>query len=233
MRFLVEDSIRSLFPEVMFGIVVVRGIDNTRAAQECAERLAQAASDATTRLGDADLASHPAVAPWREAYRSFGVKPSKYRSSIESLLRSARTGSVRSVSPLVDLYNSVSLGYLLPCGGEDLGRIHGDIRLTRANGTEEFVPLGSEQAQPPQSGEVIYRDDTGVICRCWNWREAERTKLTPGTKDAFLCIEALTPADGEQLRTASQELAVLVRELLGGSAETHVVDSGVRAVPLA
>jgi DNA/RNA-binding domain of Phe-tRNA-synthetase-like protein len=95
------------------------------------------------------------------------------------------------------------------------------------------VPLGSEQAQPPQSGEVIYRDDTGVICRCWNWREAERTKLTPGTKDAFLCIEALTPADGEQLRTASQELAVLVRELLGGSAKTYFSDSGVRAVPLA
>ncbi len=233
MRFLVEDGIRSLFPEVMFGIVVVRGIDNTRAAQECAERLAQAASDVTTKLGDADLATHPAVAPWREAYRTFGVKPSKYRSSIESLLRSARSGSVRSVNPLVDLYNSISLRHMLPCGGEDLRRIHGGIRLTRANGTEEFVPLGSEQAQPPQAGEVLYRDDTGVICRCWNWREAERTKLTPGTTDAFLCIEALPPADGAQLRAASQQLAALVSELLGGTAQTHVMEGGVWEVALA
>ncbi len=233
MRFLVEDCIRSLFPEAMFGLVIVRGIDNTQAAQECAERLTQAASDATTRLGNADLATHPAVAPWREAYGTFGVKPSKYRSSIEGLLRSAWTGSVRSVSPLVDLYNSISLRHMLPCGGEDLGRIHGDIRLTRANGTEEFVPLGSEQAQPPHSGEVIYRDDAGVICRCWNWREAERTKLTPGTTDAFLCIEALPPAEGAQLRTASQELASIVSELLGGIAQTHVMDGGVQEVALA
>ena len=152
-------------------------------------------TEAARRIGDADMATYPAVAPWREAYRAFGVKPAKQRSSIENLLRSAVAGTLRSINPLVDLYNTVSLRHLLPCGGEDLRAIAGDIRLTRAIGGEDFVPLGSAEPQPPQPGEVIYRDDVGIICRAWNWREAERTKLTEQTTDAFLCIEALPPTD--------------------------------------
>ncbi|HEY8292349.1 MAG TPA: phenylalanine--tRNA ligase beta subunit-related protein, partial [Thermomicrobiales bacterium] len=87
---------------------------------------------------------------------------------------------------------------------------------------EHFVPLGSTEPQPPQPGEVIYCDDSGVICRAWNWREAERTKLTAQTTDAFLCIEALPPTDASALEAACSVLAALVTEHLGG---TSSVDS--------
>lgn len=168
------------------------------------------------------MAPHPAVAPWREAYRAFGIKPAKQRSSIENLLRAAVAGTLRNINPLVDLYNTVSLRHFLPCGGEDLQAIRGAIRLTRAVGGEAFVPLGSTEPQPPQPGEVIYRDDSGVICRAWNWREAERTKLTEQTSDAFLCIEALPPAD-ERLRAACADLASLVTAHLGGVSSGHLL----------
>ncbi|HET6262504.1 MAG TPA: phenylalanine--tRNA ligase beta subunit-related protein, partial [Chloroflexia bacterium] len=160
---------------------------------------------------------------WREAYRTFGVKPNKYRSSVENLLRSARAGTVRSINPLVDLYNSVSLRHQLPCGGEDLAAVVGDIRLTRAVGDELFVPLGSPEPQPPQTGEVIYRDDEGVLCRAWNWREAERTKLTPATHDAFLCIEVTPPLREESLRAACADLAELVSSKLGASCRVEIL----------
>lgn len=222
-RFIVEPSFWSLFPDARIGAVVVRGIDNTRHADACASLLADAVAEAARAVGTADIATYPAIAPWREAYRAFGVKPAKQRSSIENLLRSAVAGNLRSINPLVDLYNTVSLRRLLPCGGEDLRAIAGDIRLTRAAGGEEFVPLGSAQPQPPQPGEVIYRDDRGVICRAWNWREAERTKLTDQTTDAFLCIEALPPTDEAALRIACASLASLVTDHLGGTAVTAIL----------
>jgi len=152
------------------------------------------------------------------------VKPSKYRSSIESLLRSAQAGRVRGINPLVDLYNTVSLRHLLPCGGEDLATIQGDMRLTRARGDELFVPLGASQPEPPQPGEIIYRDDAGVICRCWNWREADRTKLTESTTDAVLFIEALPEMGAARLRAACDDLARLVREHLGGATMVELLD---------
>ena len=222
-RLIIEPSFRALFPDARIGVVVVRGVDSTRHVADCAALLRGAMAEAARIIGDADMATHPAVAPWREAYRAFGVKPAKQRSSIENLLRAAVAGTLRSINPLVDLYNTVSLRYLLPCGGEDLQAIRGDIRLTRAIGGEEFVPLGSTEPQPPPPGEVIYRDDSGVICRAWNWREAERTKLTEQTTDAFLCIEALPPTDAARLHAACADLASLVTEHLGGTSTLHVL----------
>jgi DNA/RNA-binding domain of Phe-tRNA-synthetase-like protein len=222
-RFSVESAFWSLFPAARIGVIVVRGIDNTRAGDPCAALLADATRAAAANIGDADMATHPAVAPWREAYRAFGVKPAKFRSSIENLLRSAVAGRLGSINPLVDCYNTVSLRYLLPCGGEDLRAIDGPIRLTRAAGGEDFVPLGSAEPQPPQPGEVIYRDDVGVICRAWNWREAERTKLTATTTDAFLCIEAIPPLTEDAHRAACDALAALVTAHLGGTAAVTVI----------
>src|SRR3982750_3018690 len=109
MDFRVEEDFWALFPEARIGVVVARGIDNEAASSEAARLLSQSVEQVSTTLQDPslDMATHPAVAPWREAYLAFGVKPNKYRSSIENLLRSARTGNVRSINPLVDLYNSV------------------------------------------------------------------------------------------------------------------------------
>jgi DNA/RNA-binding domain of Phe-tRNA-synthetase-like protein len=225
MQFIIEDDFWSLFPDALIGVVVAREFDNTAGERaDIAALLGDATAGAAAALEGADIAAHAAVAPWRRAYQAFGVKPSKFRSSIESLLRAAQAGRLRGVNPLVDLYNTVSLRHLLPCGGEDLAAIRGDIRLTRAVGGEPFVPLGAAQEEPPQPGEVIYRDEAGVICRCWNWREADRTRLTEATTDAFLCIEALPEIGVARLRAACDDLAALVRAQLGGTATVEVLD---------
>jgi len=218
-QFVVEDEFWGLFPEAMIGTVVVHGLDNTRSAEKCTALLIEQIENTSYALADTEILSLLSVSPWRSAYQQFGVKPSKFKSSIENLLRSASSGRLRSINPLVDLYNVVSLRYQLPCGGEDLATIGGAIRLTRAVGGEHFVPLGGTENDPPPVGAVIYRDDLGVICSCWNWREADRTKLTEATTDAFLCIEALPPTDANSLRAACDDLALLVITHLGGDAE--------------
>ena len=225
MQWSIENDFWDLFPDAVIGVVVVRDLDNSLSEHpEIAALLSEAAGSAAAAIEGTELAAHASVAPWRRAYQSFGVKPSKYRSSIESLLRSAQAGRIRGINPLVDLYNTISLRHMLPCGGEDLAAIQGDIRLTRAHGDELFVPLGGAQPEPPQPGEVIYRDDAGVICRCWNWREAERTKLTASTTEAVLCLEALPEIGVARLRAACDELAALLREHLGAAALVQLFD---------
>lgn len=224
--FRLEPDFLALFPEARIGVVLARGLDNRRSAPECAALLEAEVRATAERLAGAEIGSLPElpeIAPWRKAYSSFGLKPSKFRSSIETLLRSALSGRLRSINPLVDLYNTVSLRHRLPCGGEDLATIEGDLRLTRAQGGEEFVPLGGTASEPPEPGVVIYRDDRGVICNAWNWREADRTKLTEATAGAFLCLESLHPEGGEALRAACEDLAARVREHLGGETRLEVL----------
>ena len=61
-------------------MIVAADIDNQRSREEAGLELESAVAAAALAIGDADLASHPVVAPWREAYRRFGVKPSAHRS---------------------------------------------------------------------------------------------------------------------------------------------------------
>jgi DNA/RNA-binding domain of Phe-tRNA-synthetase-like protein len=232
MQLLVDNSFWELFPGARIGIVLASGFDNTARPHEAAALLDDAVAASAAALAGADIATHPAVAPWRAAYARFGAKPSKFRSSIESLLRAAQAGRLRSINPLVDLYNTVSLRHQLPCGGEDRAALAGDVHLTRARGDEPFRTIGADADEPPAAGEVIYADALGAICRCWNWREADRTKLTPQTRDALLVIEALPAHDPAQLDRALDELAALVTEHLGGRTSQAVLTRDAPAVGL-
>ena len=235
MRIRVEPPVWELFPELRIGVVVARGIDNTAAVEAAADRAREdleRAVAAAVALPIEDIPNHPAIAPWRAAYRAFGAKPNDHRPSLEGLLRATRRGSLGSINPLVDLYNAVSLAWLLPCGGEDLAAVAGDLVLTRAAGDEPFVPLGGGADLPPKPGEVVYRDDLGVVCRCLNWREAERTKLTAATRDAVLVLEALPPEGTARLESALGDLAARIAQLLGGSTTVAVLGRDHPEAPL-
>ena len=155
-------------------------------------------------------------------------------SSIEALLSRVKKGNaLGTINPLVDIYNSISLRFGLPCGGEDMDTFAGNVRLTMATGTEDFVTLGTDENSPPYEGEVVYKDDLGAICRCWNWRESVRTMLTEKTRNAFLCLELVDGARLADLQGALAELSSLVQTHCGGTCTTHILDTGHRELELA
>ena len=123
------------------------------------------------------------------------------------------------INPLVDIYNSVSLSYAVPCvwGGEDLAKIVGGLCLGRAQGNDPFCPLGAESDAPALADEIIYFDEQGAVCRCLNWREAQRTMLTEETKDAVLVIEAINEEQASRAREAMLELHTKIEEYFGVS----------------
>lgn len=229
MKLTVTPSILEAFPDVALGVLVVRGAENRAdeaGKQALVRRLEDAQRHAVATLEGTSVSEHPHVACWREAYRAFGAKPKKYPSSIENLLRRSLKGeTLRSINPIVDAYNVVSLSHVLPAGGEDLDAVAGDIELTHASSDEPAIRLlGEPEERAPKEGEVIYRDDRGAICRRWNWKEADRTKLTDETTNAVLVLEALPPVTREKLEAALHELAGLVRELTGAEVTQAVAD---------
>ena len=63
--------------------------------------------------------------------------------------------------------------------------------------------------------EIIYYDQEGAVCRCLNWREAQRTMLTEETNRAILVMEAVTEEQAERAKEAMEELKVLVKDYFG------------------
>ncbi len=232
MQFRIAPTIFEDFPEVRIGVVTAHGLKNHGSDPAITSKLREAEAALVESFREGSVTEHPRIAPWREAYRKFGAKPKKHHSSIESLARRARKGdTLRSINKLVDVYNVVSLRHIVPVGGEDLDRIEGDIILIRAGDNEVPVKLlGEAEERSPLAGEVIYKDDRGAICRRWNWKEAERTKLTEETQRAVLVIESLPPvgpvgpAGSVELEAAVEELAELIQRHGGGETVTTILD---------
>jgi DNA/RNA-binding domain of Phe-tRNA-synthetase-like protein len=119
------------------------------------------------------------------------------------------------VNRLTDIYNAVSVLHQVPVGGEDLTRYQGSPQLLRATGSEPFdtVADGGTVLEHPEPGEVVWCDDAGVTCRRWNWRQARRTQLTPGTATALFILDALEPMSDRALTAAADDLVTRVQRL--------------------
>ena len=226
MNLRIEPEIFEQYPEVILGVTVIHGINNTGSDAEITGLLRKGEKTALESLGDTLIVEHSFIVPWREAYRKFGAKPKDYPSSIENLMRRIAKGEeVRHINKLVDIYNVISLKYFVPVGGEDIDKIDGDVLLTIAKENEEpVVLLGEKEARPPYPREVIYKDNKGTICRRWNWKEVDRTKLTEETKNCFIVIEGLPPVDRVKVEKAIGELATLVQKYCGGEVKTAILD---------
>ena len=177
--------------------------------------LNKASKKALAFIPDEAFTQNQVIQEWRETFSQFKTKKG-VRSSIEALLKRVSQGrEFRPINPLVDLYNSISLTYALPCGGEDLVSILLDLHLGKAKGGEAFFPLGAEEDAPALPEEIIYYDEAGAVCRSLNWREAQRTMLTEGTRDAVLVIEAINPNQKERALEAIEALNQLIQDYFG------------------
>ena len=220
--FVAEESFWKLFPQAAIGVVVATGMKPTSEiagddVDEIATLLKRANVDARRHLTSDTISENEPVKAWREAYRRFKTKKGA-RCSVESLLKRAlKDKPVGHITPAVDIYNTVSLTYALPVGGEDLHAIEGDLRLTVSEGGDAFLPLGEDVDDPTLAGELAYVDDAGAVCRCWNWRDGVRTALTDDSADAFFAIECVEPDRTGDCQAAIDQLAELLERYLGAT----------------
>jgi DNA/RNA-binding domain of Phe-tRNA-synthetase-like protein len=190
-------------------VLVARGVTNGPSDETTSRILATAAEQARSALDGGTPPDLAEIAAWRTAFSSFGAKPSRFPSSAEALLkRVARGEPLPAINRLVDCYNAVSVAHRLPIGGEDVDRVDGAVRLRFADGSEPFDLAGPDgNPAPPPPGEVVWTDAAGVTCRCWNWRQGVRTRLTETTRNAYFLVEALPPLGAAELELAADELA--------------------------
>ena len=126
--FVAEDSFWELFPQAAIGVVVVKGMKPAaQISQEDVDAIAalldRANINAERHLTSDTISENAPVKAWREAYRQFKTKKGA-RCSVENLLKRVLKGKpVGHITPAVDIYNTVSLTYALPVGGEDLHAI--------------------------------------------------------------------------------------------------------------
>ena len=216
-----------MFPEFRRGVIIGHNVNNTRADSQLDELLIEAQGDVfTSHITEVE---YPRIKAWRDAYLSFGVSPKDFPPSIDFLVGYIRKGRrLRSINKLVDIFNVVSLRWLMPCGGDDLDFVTGPLVLGFARGSERYYPLGSPNLErKPAPGEIIYFDDATkiVMCRCWNWKNCDVTKITPTTRNVVINVDAfISNISLRDFDAVTGSLADLISRYCGGNIRKYVLE---------
>jgi DNA/RNA-binding domain of Phe-tRNA-synthetase-like protein len=217
LTYFVADEVFARFPEYVRGVVIAYGVKNGESPSPLVEMLREAESSVRAQLTLDTLTAHPRIAPWREAFRVLGMKPSEFRASIEALVRRVlRNQELPTINMLVDIGNIVSLHHLVPTGGHAIDEVTQDMALRPATGTEEFVPFGSDQVEHPNPGEIIFAEGGVVLTRRWTWRQANHTLTLPTTTAIEFNVDALPPVSRSEVEAICQEVIGLTRQFCGG-----------------
>lgn len=160
------------------------------------------------------------LAAWDDVFKAFGAKPKRTPCSASALRkRVLKDGTLPPLDPVVDIYNAISIRYAIPVGGENLAAYTGAPRLTLADGSEPFdtVKEGQPGVEHPDAGEVIWRDNVGVTCRRWNWRQGVRTRLDSQAQTMWFILESLPAMPLAALEAAGDELVSNLQRLMPGA----------------
>jgi DNA/RNA-binding domain of Phe-tRNA-synthetase-like protein len=226
MQFTIQKDLFDILPDLTIGVVVATSLDNTRPSKEIDDLLSQTIEETKKNFGVEKAQEHPRIKPWRTAFSKLSISGSKFPSSIESMARRILKGDpFPRINLLVDLYNSVSLRYLVPMGGHDLDTIKGNIYLRFAEGWEPFTPMGESETMIVPKGELVYRDDQEVLTRNWVWRQCEKDKATDKTKNIFIPIDVLSDVGRDRADEIIRDLSQLIPKYLGGTLFTTTLNS--------
>ena len=210
-KIVIADEIFERFPEFYRGIIVVKDVMN----QKSYKRVRKLLKKEIDNQAELDTNSDARILAWNDAHKKFGSDPETYPPSIKALLERIKPNrDLPFINSVVALFNYISLKYVMTCGGDDVEQIAGNLVLGLADGSEKFLPLGSDEEESPVPGEVIYYDDASknVMCRRWNWRNGAKTKIEVDTKRIVINLDCLPPMSRETANQARDELAELLKE---------------------
>jgi DNA/RNA-binding domain of Phe-tRNA-synthetase-like protein len=209
----IDPAVFALAPgfRAMSIVVEAAPITHPEIAQQALQKACRQVLEQDVEWADAHLAA------WATVFKAFGAKAKRTPCSADALRkRVLRDGGMAAIDPVVDLYNAISIQYALPVGGENIAAYVGAPRLAIADGSESFdtVKEGEVVFESPEPGEVIWRDDQGVTCRRWNWRQGVRTRLDAQARQMWFILESLPEMPLTALQQASDDLVSGLQQMM-------------------
>lgn len=233
MKFIIEEKIFEVLPDAYFGVVTARGIENFMLEERILSDFVKIQKETENRFSGIDLKTDPGILPYRKAFEALGVNPNKYRCSIEALVkRIANGGRIPSINSMVDLVNTASLKNVLPMGCHDIDAFDSDIWVRFAREGDVFTPFGSEEAEAPDPGEVVYASGNRIKTRRWIWRQSEQGKAVEETRNFFIPIDGFKSANGDAVERAAEELGTAIEEIFGVACRTAFLDKDHREMEI-
>ena len=224
MNFYVTEKVFEKMPNVVFGLISVKDVDNTNDYEFIHQMLDESIISCENHFEGKVVKQEKELAPYREAFQVLGINPNKFMSSIEALLtRIAKKKGMPHINPVVDLGNAISLKYYLPVGAHDLNTMDGEFCVRTANEEDTFLPFGAEEREPVDVDEVVYATSNKVRTRRWIWRQSEEGKIDETTNELLFILDGFAE-NLDAVITARDELNKILSEKMGCKTKVGLID---------
>ena len=169
-----------------------------------------------------DLSIVEGVKEWRVLWKKFGADPSRYRPSIDALLRRIQKQNYLSpVNSVIDLNTFFSLEYEIPVGIYDASRLKGDIQLLRGNADTSYTALNGRENR--LNGILVLVDENGPFGS--PYVDSKRTAVTEHTTEAyqfFFLRPSIEMAEAEEMLAAAGKMFTQVN---GGESNSILLNN--------
>lgn len=225
MNFKAQSKVFEVLPNVCFGVVVARGMDNRKTNPKIAALLEKSIEDIRNRMQGVNIRELDEIAAYRNAFQMLGYNPNKFMCSIEALVkRVLKGGMFPLINTIVDLGNAISLKHVLPIGAHDIHADNDDIEIRFAMPEDTFIPFGATEPEAVDAGELVYARGNSIKTRKWIWRQGVSGMITADTTDIFYPIDGFSGINDTAVRNARNELADVLKNTLGCRTSVGWVD---------
>ncbi|MGQ1889930.1 B3/B4 domain-containing protein [Thermophagus sp. OGC60D27] len=173
----------------------------------------------SSRLDAETIRNIPAVKASKDAYRTLGKDPNRYRPSAESLLRRISKGKgLYHVNTVVDCLNlaSVKTGYSI-CG-YDAAKIFGPVTLGIGQVNEPYEGIGRGELNIENL--PVFRDEKGAFGTPTS--DSVRTMIDEATSSVLMIIPSFDGCETE-LEAALEILAGLLSKFVKGASPQYKI----------
>lgn len=227
----ISDEIFEKYPTFRRGIVIARKMNNKTEDGELYNMLKDALDFRFEN--PVDLENDKRISEWKETHRAFGSNPNKFPPAHIALIKriQKKKTEIPFINSVVAVMNTVSIKNILPVGGDDIIAPGSTFKLKVSDGTEDFIPLGApDKSEIPDKGEVVYliEESKDVMCRRWNWRNGDKTKISENTENIIMNIDAIGEGAEERALEARDMVASLLEKYCGAETEKTLLSPGLR-----
>jgi len=233
LKFKVHDEVFNKLPDLYFGVVIGYDINNTKQIPEIYNMVCTEMEKLKIELDGKNLKEHECIIPYRDTFKELGINPNKYMSSIEAMAKRASKGNMLpSINPIVNLVNALSLKYILPMGAHDIDSLEGEIAVRFSKEGDIFTPLGEENTEILQTGELVYADINRIRTRRWIWRQSDIGRIDKKSTNILFPIDGFISSNKENVIKATEELENLLKKYFNCETNRYYLDKDNKEVEL-
>ena len=212
----IEPSLRQRFPGLQVIVEHVDGVRVEGSGRELQGFKDIVCGDVKRKYSLETLKDVSVFRSYRDFFWNAGIDPTKIRPAAEALVRRILAGKpIPLINNVVDSYNLASIKTEVALAAFNRDELKGGLLMRTAKSGEQFLGIGMNEVMQLEGREIVICDEEKLVA-VYPYRDADKSKVSSGTRNVMLLVCGVPGIDEEILSGAGRVALELVTKFCGG-----------------